>query len=249
MNPRWYEEIFDEDYLAGYSGHLTPERSAGEAEAIREILDLRPGLRVLDLPCGQGRHGRVLQAQGIRIAGLDLSSYLLGAARTAGVKSLARGDMRRLPFRDASFDAAYNVYSSFGYFDEEEDDLRVLREVARVLRPGGRFLLDNIDRDALIQPGLPFPHRYWSRGKGQHLLDEVGFDPVRSRFSNHRLIIRDDGTRREVEYSVRAYTAREITAMLAEAGLETRRLLQGLKPGVEYEAGRSRRLGVLAVRP
>jgi len=249
VSPRWYEELFDEDYLQGYSTHLTPERSAREAEAILEILDLRPGRRVLDLPCGQGRHARVLQARGVEPVGLDLSRHLLGAARAAGVERLARGDMRRLPFRDACFDAAYDVYSSFGYFEEEEDDLQVLREVARVLRPGGRFLLDNIDRDALFQPGLPYPHRHWSRGEGLLLLDEIRFDPARSRFSNHRLIIRDDGTRREVEFSVLAYTAREIIAMVGEAGLELVKLLPGLDPGGEYEAGRSRRLAVLAVRP
>src|SRR5207249_10238727 len=124
---RWYEDFFGSDYLIRY---VHPE-TAAQVEAIDKILHLRKGGRILDVACGAGRHSIELAKRGYRVSGLDLSSSLLSearkAARGAGVKvTFVQGDMRRLRFRGA-FDSAISMFTSFGYFDRQEEDCEVLR--------------------------------------------------------------------------------------------------------------------------
>jgi SAM-dependent methyltransferase len=111
---------------------------------------------VLDLACGAGRHQRMLCDEGWWAIGLDLSPSLLRAARLADrTGPLVRSDMRVLPFADASFALVVNLFTSFGYFRDDAQHLRVLAEVARVTRPGGWFVLDYLHaahvRDTLVQ--------------------------------------------------------------------------------------------------
>src|SRR3989449_1236041 len=127
---RWYEDFFGSDYLIRYVHPETP----AQVEAIDKILHLRKGGRILDVGCGAGRHSVGLAQRGYRVTGLDLSAPLLAearkAARGAGVKAtFVQGDMRRLRFRGA-FDAAISMFTSFGFFDRQEEDREVLRGIA-----------------------------------------------------------------------------------------------------------------------
>jgi SAM-dependent methyltransferase len=143
----WYASWFGEEYLALY-----PERDDLEAErqAAFAFGVLRPyaskGLGgILDLACGTGRHAVVLSRRGTPVTGVDLSAPLLARARSRRAEPLpgfVRADMRLLPFASGSFGAVVNFFTSFGYFDEPADDERVVREVDRVLAPGGAFLSD-----------------------------------------------------------------------------------------------------------
>lgn len=137
----WFEQWFGEEYLRAY-----PHRDDEDAERLVGLLDrcgvCRAAERVLDLACGPGRHLTALVRSGASVVGLDLSRALLQAARRRGAGTLVRGDMRRLPFRARAFDAVLNLFTSFGYFAADAEHEAVLAEVARVLRPGGRFVLD-----------------------------------------------------------------------------------------------------------
>jgi SAM-dependent methyltransferase len=137
----WFEQWFGEEYLQAY-----PHRDDEDARRLLDLLDrvgvCRGAERVLDLACGPGRHLTALARSGAVVVGLDLSRALLHAARERGAGVLTRGDMRRLPFRARSFDAVLNLFTSFGYFAADAEHEAVLGEVARVLRPGGRFVLD-----------------------------------------------------------------------------------------------------------
>jgi SAM-dependent methyltransferase len=143
----WYADRFDATYLETYA-----HRDRAEAERATQCI-LAPlglqGRRVLDLCCGAGRHLGPLVSQGARAVGLDLSAPLLSAARAAvdGGAALVRADMQRLPFRPASFDHVINMFTSFGYLPQPEDDRAVLDEVARVLAPGGMFVLDTFNAE------------------------------------------------------------------------------------------------------
>jgi len=137
----WFEQWFGEEYLQAY-----PHRDDEDAGRLAAYLK-REGVcgasgRVLDLACGAGRHVAALARDGACVVGLDLSRALLHAARRRGAGRLVRGDMRRLPFRSGSFDAVLNLFTSFGYFASDAEHEVVLSEVARVLRPRGRFVLD-----------------------------------------------------------------------------------------------------------
>src|SRR4029450_8910511 len=126
-------------------------------------LDLAPGARMLDLCCGQGRHAVPLAQLGYQVTGLDLRRPLLDHAAalpppppplapTPGQHvGLVQADMRRLPFADASFDAVLNLFNAFGYLEDDAQDELVLGEVARVLAPGGQFLQELANREALVR--------------------------------------------------------------------------------------------------
>lgn len=156
VSPEWFREWFGEAYLALY-----PHRDEAEARAAVRLLveagEPDPAHPVLDLACGAGRHLRALRGAGLRAVGTDLSLPLLREARgRAGTEepALVRGDMRRLPFAAEAFGAVANFFTSFGYFATSGEDARAAAEIARVLRPGGVFVLDYLNasrvRDTLV---------------------------------------------------------------------------------------------------
>lgn len=148
----WFRDWFGDAYLSLY-----PHRDEEEAEAgIRLFIErgeVRTGTRVLDLACGAGRHLERLRGRGYEATGMDLSAPLLAeAARRPGVAgALARGDMRELPFADSAFGALVNFFTSFGYFLTAEEDLQVVREIRRVLRPGAPFMMDYLNAPQVIE--------------------------------------------------------------------------------------------------
>lgn len=142
--PDWYRRWFGETYLALYP-HRDEEEAETAVRLFRRTADPGEGSLILDLACGAGRHLPHLARGGYRPVGLDLSAPLLREARGRGVHPLVRGDMRRLPFPAGAFDALVNFFTSFGYFESEGEDRRAVAEIARVLRPGGTFLLDYLN--------------------------------------------------------------------------------------------------------
>lgn len=213
----WFRDWFGDEYLALY-----PHRDRAEARQAVALLHQAtgpvPGDRVLDLCCGAGRHLVELCRLGYRATGLDLSIPMLAAARSASTQpALVRGDMRRLPFRTSRFDIVTSYFTSFGYFDDEADDARVLHEVQRVLRPGGRFLLDFLNADQVIANLRERDHRTVG-----------GVDVVQERrlvqggrIVEKRIAIgaRDGAPHREFVERVRLYAPGELTRMLEAAGL------------------------------
>jgi SAM-dependent methyltransferase len=219
----WYSGFFDDDYLRVFEPLLPAERTAGEVNGIVGQLGLAPGARLLDLCCGQGRHAVPLAQLGYVVAGVDLSRALLaraaaaadGAAQAVG---LVAADMRRLPFADGSFDAVLNLFHAFGYLEDEAQDELVLAEVARVLAPGGRFLQELANREALV--------RGWHDSEvarlddGLVVLQERALDLRASRDLVRYTLLHPDGRRATREASIRLYTLTELEAMLGRAGLE-----------------------------
>jgi 3-isopropylmalate dehydratase small subunit len=133
--PEWFEEWFGEEYL-----ELYPHRDEAEADRavalVARSTGLRAGWRVLDVGCGAGRHARAFRAAGARCVGVDLSQTLLRIARRMTDAPLVRADMRLLPIRPGSMDLTVSLFTSFGYFDDDEEHTRALREMAGTLRPG-----------------------------------------------------------------------------------------------------------------
>lgn len=137
----WNERFFRRFWpVAGPAITAHTYESDREVESILRLLRLRPRARILDVPCGYGRHAVELARRGFQVTGVDISPKLLAqareAARTRGVAAeFRRGDMRRLRYRQR-FDAVLNLFTSFGYFGDRED-LEVLKGFRRALRPGG----------------------------------------------------------------------------------------------------------------
>jgi SAM-dependent methyltransferase len=139
--PEWFEEWFGEEYL-----QLYPHRDDAEAERavalIARATGLAAGWRVLDVGSGAGRHARAFQTLGARCVGLDLSATLLRVARGVTDAPLVRADMRRIPIRQGRMDLTVSLFTSFGYFEHDEEHAAALREMVGTLRPGGWLVID-----------------------------------------------------------------------------------------------------------
>ena len=174
-----------------------------------------------------------LAQRGYQVTGLDLSEQLLDVARaaadTAGVGvEWHRADMRDIPAEWAGrFDYIINIFTAFGYFDDEAENQRVLAGVAQALKPGGRFLIESMNRDGVMGR---FRERGWYEADGLLVCTEVRFDPIRGIAST---VDRwdEDGERQSLHHSVRLYTPTELAALLRAAGLEPVAAYGGLAGG------------------
>ncbi|MDX5475478.1 MAG: class I SAM-dependent methyltransferase [Bacillaceae bacterium] len=141
----WYEDHFQEDYLMIYK-HRNEKRAQEELTSISKFLPFKKGDQLLDLCCGNGRHCRWFAKQGIKVTGVDLSSTLLKEARKKeqanklGIRYI-QTDMRNIQF-DQEFDIVVNLFTSFGYFEQDSENERVIAKISLALKPGGHFLLD-----------------------------------------------------------------------------------------------------------
>ncbi|WJH32496.1 methyltransferase domain-containing protein [Paenibacillus sp. CC-CFT747] len=152
----WYEESFGEDYLLVYK-HRDAKGAKVEVHNMIRWLQLAKGSRVLDLCCGMGRHSLALAECGFRVTGMDLSSVLLQEARrrdTGRKITWVEGDMRQVPL-EGPYHAVVNLFTSFGYFDDDEQNEAVFHEIHRLLEPGGRFIVDFLNPDHVARHLVP----------------------------------------------------------------------------------------------
>lgn len=234
----WYEEWFGLDYLELYA-HRDREEAERQTAFVLDVFDGCPG-RVLDLACGAGRHLGALRRRGVAAVGADLSLALL--ARGRGLPR-ARADMRVLPFAAGTFDLVLNFFTSFGYFASERENFRVLEELVRVLRPGGRFLMDLLDRERAIGSLVA---REEQRVGSRVVHIERWFDERTQRLEK-RIAWDEDGEHRSFTESVRAYRREEVEIGMQWAGLEVTAVYGGWR-GQEWQPG-SERLILVGRRP
>jgi SAM-dependent methyltransferase len=222
MNPDWWTRYFDGKYLLEYEPLFDPVRDRAEAARMIEVLGLPLRARILDCPCGQGRHAHLLAEAGYQVEGGDYPAPVLAAAGRRGTGPhlrYTRADMRRLPARfRARFDAVVNVFTSFGFFADPADDVRVLREFARVLRPGGVLLWHGGSRDGV---SARFLRRDWWRTRnGTLVAQERSFDPLSGFLSIHSEWEgpgrRGKGRR---DHRIRLYSATHLADLMRDAGL------------------------------
>lgn len=172
------------------------------------------------MPCGQGRHAHLLAEAGYDVDGLDYSNQLLVVARNRGTGPnlrYTRGDMRKIPARwTRRFDAVLNLFTSFGFFSHPADDVRVIRGLARVLKPGGVLIWHGGSRDGVM---ARFLARDWWTSRDETLFaQEREFDPLSGVLTVHSTWRRGarKGTR---EHRLRLYTATRLAELCADAGL------------------------------
>lgn len=249
LDPNWFETFFDEHWLTISTATHSPERSAAQVEFLIEALGLETGHRVLDLPCGHGRHSVELARRNLRVVGVDLNEEPLEAAREAANEAAVtvdfrRGDMREIEFRE-EFDAVLNLWTSFGYFDTEAEDQVVLDRALRALRPGGAMVVETINLYGVLRR---FEPRAWHRlGDGRLLLEERSFDPWTGRMHSGWTLVEPNGEHIEMAFATRTYTLVELTEMMHAAGFEVERAY-GDYQGSEYRV-ESRRLILVGRRP
>jgi SAM-dependent methyltransferase len=213
----WWQTGFGPGYLALYDGFLA-ERTPVEVDQIEALLRLHPPRRILDLPCGQGRHAIELARRGYEVTGVDLSPHMLGVAReradTIGVRiRWLAGDMREV-LPGETFDLILNLFTSFGYFADEADDRRVVRAAASMLEPGGRFLLEVINGQRVM---ANFQEREWFTVGQIAVMERRSLDVPTRRMIVERTVSSTDGDNTSV-HAVRLYSGPAVKTMLDAAG-------------------------------
>jgi SAM-dependent methyltransferase len=246
----WWRSFFDDAYFDLHEPLFDQARSRREVAGMMELLQLPVGARVLDAPCGWGRHTALLAEAGCVAVGADLSPALLrraprsgaaagpeaeeggpapaGAAEDAAAEhaaadaaaapvGYAAADIRALPFAAGAFDAVVNVFTSLGLFLEDAEDVAALREARRVLRPGGRLLLESMHRDDVV---TAYAERdAWTLPDGTEVRVRRRFDAVTG-ISHERMSWRRGEARGRKEHALRLRTATEIAGLLREAGFD-----------------------------
>ncbi|MDI1460784.1 methyltransferase domain-containing protein [Catellatospora sp. KI3] len=226
----WWTTFFTEIYVDS-DIELRDDAVADDmSRCVTAALRLEPGARLLDLACGTGRHAVRLSAAGFTVTGVDLVEEYLDRARLRAQAAhqparFVQADMRDLrALEPGSFDAVVSLHTSFGFFPSHEENAGVLREIHRVLAPGGKVLIDVMNRDWFLrQTGVAFGVdqtdfviRNFDSSTGRLYLHEERFDPATSRI---RWEIRSVGDQpRTVAADYRVYSAHELMAMLAECG-------------------------------
>lgn len=248
----WWQTFFDRDYLRLWEDMRGPEHTQLEVTGLWKLLELQPGNRVLDAPCGYGRIACELAKRGAIVLGIDFSAELVSEAERRRndipVTQLRyrRADLRE-PLTDDAFDVALNLFSSIGY-STEEDDIRVLCTLRTALRPGGRVFIETTHRDFVAclrpvqSPGRRLPD-------GTLVIEEPRLDALTGRVESTWYWSGPAGAG-EKRSSIRAYNATELSRLVETAGLRVQSLHEGCSSSafVGSGPGMSRRLGLLAIK-
>lgn len=245
----WFaEESFWETSFPFMFGEQKFEAASGEVEHLLDLSGVRRGT-VLDLASGPGRHAVALSKSGFGVTGVDLSGFLLDKARAHATDEGVEVEwvqQSMLEFvRPDAFDLALCLYTSFGFFETDEDNRRVLANVYESLRPGGTFVLDVMGKETLahiFEPAgvtvVPGAGTWFSRRS---------FSAEFTRMDNEWTFLLESGAVKQFAVRHWIYSAQELRLMLRDAGFSTIDL-HGDFDGRPYDLT-SRRLIAVARRP
>lgn len=213
----WWESFFSEDYLRTVMPP-TPPQVSKQCDFILASLGLERGSTILDVGCGLGLHAVELTVRGYLVVGLDLSLPMVTrAAEEAQYRGLKinflHADIRQIEFEGA-FDAVICLGTTFGFFDDESNR-DVLSRLHGALKPGGKLLLDVVNRDFAIRSQ---PNLVWFQGDDCVCMEESEFNYSTSRLHVKRTVMQEDGRQSDSEYSIRLYSLHELYALLRQEG-------------------------------
>ena len=213
-----------DDSLEGYL--KTPlsleERTARELGGIIRLMELKPGQRILDCPCGYGRHATNLAKQGYEVFGVDISTEMLARAQqeAAGVAGVTFVKENMLNVRyEREFDAVLNLFFSFGFFETEDENEENLRRFFDALVPGGRFMMHTDINVPRITTGTYRLHETRNLRSGRRLEIRESYDPALRKLTGQWILLGLNGQRQELpSYRHTIYTAQEFADLCRKVG-------------------------------
>ena len=225
----WWKRLFETPlYFELYEAQDSKKAIREVSQAVA-LLSLSPPARILDVPCGYGRHAVELARRGFAVTGVDVAETQLNRAREKAAAAQARVDFRLEDARaldfEAEFDVVLNLFLSFGYFETDGEHVAMLAGIARALRPSGRFLMEFWNREYEI--------RYFDRFQVERTgdiveVEEWEFDHLRGRLNWTNTAFFPDGRRESWWHSIRAYSVAEMLALFERAGLQVDAVYGGM---------------------
>lgn len=212
MDKAWYKDWFGTPYYSMLYGNRDDSEAQEQVEGILALTGSGPGSKVLDMACGRGRHARCFLAKGLEVTGFDVNPTAIDVAQLAAPGANFRIHDMREHFADGRFDLVVNLFTSFGYFDRRDDDLKVLRVAHAALKPGGSLLIDFMNTPKVIA-GLV--------EQEERVVGEVRFTVtrrLRCGMVEKNIHVRDGGADHHFTERVMALTPDEIVSMAIECG-------------------------------
>ncbi len=215
----WFESSFGKDYLMVYA-HRDETAAEREATQVIKWLKLPTGSRIVDYCCGNGRHAVAVAGHGYQVSGMDLSADLLMVASKRSVKpgvalEWHQGDARQAPFNNETFDGLMNLFTSFGYLATDEENEQVICEMVRVLRTGGRMVMDYLNAGRVRANLVP----YSERDVGEMKIEERRWIADQCVHKEIRILEVGQSPRVYLE-RVRLYEKSDLIEMLARNGVQ-----------------------------
>lgn len=215
----WTDTFFGKYYLRTHNPILTESKTLEEVNFIEKVLGLPEGSKILDIPCGHGRHSNLLAQKGYDITAIDIQEEFIELAKkeNSSVKFCIQ-DMRKIDY-DEEFDAVINIFTSLGYFNESENVL-VIKKMAKALKRGGKLLIDTVNREWIMNHTGEIDQA-WMLYPEDNLtfLANNTFDVFTSRMHSQQLIV-ENGVRHNQEQDIRLYTFTELKLILEIHGMQ-----------------------------
>ncbi len=235
MGKKWWEDkngffggfyLEGDNSLEGYQSlpQTLEERTQKEVEGAISILKLKKGQKILDVPCGYGRHAIALAKKGFKVTGVDLNPVHLKKAKNdakeKGVKvEWKKENMLKLKYKE-EFDACINLFYSFGFFDKDSENFKALENIFRSLKKGGKFLFHT---DVNLQRVLKGKHKFEEirhLKSGNKLTIVESYSPENKRMNGSWTILKKDGKKTKKNYSMRVYSKEEFIELCKNTGFK-----------------------------
>lgn len=214
----WFSDWFDDNYLKFFLLSQNEELTKNQVKFIADVLDLKENSKVLDLCCGIGRHLIELSKIGIKGVGVDFNKkYIKLANKNKGKDrnlKFLNIDVRKIDFEN-EFDAALSIWTSFGYFSDDEN-FNLLKKIYKSLKKNGKLLIDLENIYYLVNN---LPKERWKKKDGEYILERNELNLKSSRLKTERIIINN---KNKFEYirDYRIYTLSELEIYSLKAGFK-----------------------------
>lgn len=218
----WQKSMYDNFFAkATLDSEGLKEKAKQEVSFLVDTLGLSKKAKILDVPCGTGRHTRIFAEKGHEVIGLDISQSCIDIAKSsAPVVGLnyKLGNMNDLSEYKGQFDCVLNLFSSFGYFSTDEENEHVLGEMIRALKPGGKLVINVINREWLLSIYKP---ALWFKSGSVITVSAGNYDP-KSHYNESYMTLKDEGTGETTlsYHRIRLYSSQEMIELMKKHGLK-----------------------------
>lgn len=218
----WQKSMYDNFFAkATLDSDALKEKAKHEASFLIDFLKLPLKAKILDVPCGTGRHSRVLAEKGFEVMGLDISQSCVDIAKSAApIEGLTYqiGDMKDLSAYKGKFDCVLNLFTSFGYFSTDEENENVLAEMVRALKPSGKLVINVINREWLLSIYKP---AFWFKSGSVITVSAGQYDP-KNHYNESYMTLKDESTGETTlsYHRIRLYSSQEMVELMKKSGLK-----------------------------